>query len=212
MVTFHGLEPNEPNQQTEKKPAVQASPLPKPKQLNRVNGNSPFGLGPMTKFNWPWAKTFCLAIQTQYMMDVLKQPNMPSYSQITLWSDKYPKFKEWIERSRKMFADYLAERSTQLFEDDPVMEVMQTKNGSYSRISMSGVQRERYKSQAMQWYASKWNPDKYGDKLNVQNSLDLSIVLSTVNTKATPKALKQATKQVNQIIDAEIERKNDTTK
>jgi hypothetical protein len=82
-----------------------------------------------------------------------------------------------------MFADYLAERSGQLFDEAPPMETIQTKNGVYERISMSGVQRERYKSQAMQWQASKWNQERYGERLNVQNTFDLSVVLSSVNAK-----------------------------
>lgn len=212
MVTFHGLEPNEPNQQTEKKTAVQVSPLPKPKQLSRASGNSPFPVANISKMNWLLAKDIAIKCQTMYLIDIVKLPNMPSIQTINRWMERYPKFGQWVSRSRIMFADYLAERSGQLFDEPAPTETVYTKNGSYERISMSGVQRERYKSQAMQWQAAKWNQDKYGDKLNVQNSLDLSIVLSTVNTKATPKALKQATKQVNQIIDAEIERKNDTTK
>lgn len=212
MVTFHGLEPNEPNQQTEKKTAVKSVPLVKSVQLSRPNSLEVFPVGRPSKFSWPFAKLLCERIQNgEFLSKICDEKDMPNHQQINVWMNKYPKFKQWIERSRMVQADKIAEQSVTMFEEAPPMEKIQTKNGVYERISMSGVQLMRYQSQARQWYASKWNPDKYGDKLNVQNSLDLSIVLSTVNTKATPKALKQVTKQVNQIIDAQVERKNDTT-
>ena len=167
---------------------------------------SPFPISRPTKFNWVWARNFVISIQTRYMQDVLKDDNMPDFSTINHWMERYPKFSQWVKRSRTMFADYLAERSASMFDDPAPMEKMATKNGVFERISMSGVQRERYKSQAMFNLAAKFNPDTYGDKLNVHNSFDLSAVLTTINGPKTAKRLKQASK----VIEAQAENKPTT--
>ena len=49
----------------------------------------------------------------------------------------------------------------------------------------------RYKSQAKQWLASRFNPDRYGDKLNVQNTFDLSVVLNAAQPGKILKKLKR---------------------
>jgi hypothetical protein len=195
MVKFDGIQPTENPPTLE--PALPASKPLSPQALrtsngySRPNGLSPFPASPITKFNWLWAREFVIKLQTNYLETVLKQPNMPSSSQINIWSEKYPKFKEWITRSRKIFADYLAERSASMFDEEPIYEVLQTKNGSYKRISMSGVQRERYKSQAMFNLAAKFNPDVYGEKINIQNTFDLSLVLNAASGGKLVKKLKR---------------------
>jgi len=156
------------------------------------NGLSPFPRGPVTKFNWLWAREFVIKLQTRYMEQVLKDPGMPSSSQINLWSEKYPKFKEWISRSRRIFADYLAERSASMFDEPPVMEKLQTKNGVYERISMSGVQRERYKSQAMFNLAAKFNPEQYGEKIQMSGDMNVFNVIANINGPKTMRKMKKA--------------------
>jgi hypothetical protein len=166
--------------------AVVSSPI-KPIGSSAVrsdaSGLSPFPATPMGKMNWFWARHFVIQLQTRYMQDVLKDENMPSYSAVNAWMERYPKFKEWVLRSRRMFADVLAERSASMFDEKPPMEVLQTKNGSYERISMSGVQRERYKSQAMFNLAAKFNPDQYGEKMQVSGSFNLIAAIASTNGK-----------------------------
>jgi hypothetical protein len=188
MISFHGIEPTKAAKTKKNAPPSLASsdnPIPSlsPKPLTKPGGHSPFPTACPSKFNYLFGKHIAIQMQTRYLIDIVKDENMPSLSTINLWMKKYPKFSQWCSRSRTMFADYLAERSGQLFDEAPPMETIQTKNGVYERISMSGVQRERYKSQAMQWQASKWNQERYGERLNVQNTFDLSVVLSSVNAK-----------------------------
>jgi hypothetical protein len=145
---------------------------------------SPLTVGRPSKFNWVLAKDICIRIQNgEFLTDICAEKDMPAMSDITRWSDKFPKFGQWLERSRKMAAHVLAEKSVKLFDDDPPMEVLQTKNGTIERISMSGVQRERYKSQSMQWLASKWGGENYGDTRRIEATMDLFTVLSSINAK-----------------------------
>ena len=194
MVKFEGMEPQKTPLPEIARSAVK--PL-NPKALKTSNGGSrPQGLSPfptaqISKFNWVWARNFVISLQTRYMEDVLKDPDMPSFSSINGWMERYPKFCQWVKRSRMMFADRLAERSASMFDEPPVMEVLTTKNGSYERISMSGVQRERYKSQAMFNLAAKFNPDVYGEKLSVSNTFDLSVVLNASSGGKVLKKLKR---------------------
>ncbi|MDE2099507.1 MAG: hypothetical protein KGL39_19805 [Patescibacteria group bacterium] len=176
---------NENSAQTDVKSIVP----PKPK--NHPSGSAPLPVGRPSKINWLQVKEICQRIQKgEFLTDILKTEGMPEVHTFMRWCDKYSKLAQWVERSRKVAADVLAEKSVTLFFEEPVTETLKTKNGSYERISMSGVQRERYKSQAMQWLATKWKPDTYGDKLNVQQTFDLSLVLNSVDTR--PKELKQA--------------------
>jgi hypothetical protein len=179
------------------------SVLPNPRKRSDGNGLSPFPAAPMTKFNWIWARNFVIQLQTRYFIDVVNDEGMPAASQVNLWMKKYPKFNQWVERSRMMFADYLAEKSSSMFDEPAPMETIKTKTGEYQRISMSGVQRERYKSQSMQWLASRFNPEKYGDKLQVANSFDLTAVLNLVHTPSAKKLKKLVDKAEQPAIDVQ---------
>src|SRR6185369_10252364 len=181
-------QPNDDSQKSAQQPPKLSNPLKQssPTTLeNRPKGVPLFPPGRPTKFSWVLARDFCILIQKDYMIEVCKRPDMPQMQDINEWMRRYPKFNQWVTRSRTIFADYLAERSGQLFDEKPPMEVMKTKNGEYERISMSGVQLMRYKSQAMQWLATRFNPEKYGDKLNVHNTNDWTQVLSASLTRKT---------------------------
>ena len=171
---------------------------PKPKQLSRPNGFSSFPVGKPPKIDWLIVKDICQRIQKgEFLTDIQKLPGMPNDSVFRHWCEKNPKIHEWVERSRKVAASVLAEKSVTLFFEEPVKEVLQTKNGSYERISMSGVQRERYKSQAMQWLATKWNPETYGDKMQIQGQFDIFSVIKSINGNQ-----RKAIKNVSRAIDA----------
>ena len=103
-----------------------------------------------------------------------------------------------VERSRVIYADHIAEQSIEIFEEKPPEETVKTKNGEYTRISMSGVQWLRYKAQGMQWMASRFNPEKYGDKLQVANTFDLTAVLNQVHTPSAKKLKKLVDRSTDQ--------------
>lgn len=167
-------------------PVIDSSP--KPSITPSLNSRPPsrkslqaYSVGRPTKFSWVLAKEITLLAQKDYLINIVQLPDMPTIQTINLWMLKYTKFNQWIQRARTLFADYLAEKSAQLFDESPPMEVIATKNGTYERISMSGVQRERYKSQAMFNLASKFNQERYGEKVNINNTFDLAEVLRIVN-------------------------------
>lgn len=154
---------------------------------------SVFKVGRPSKFNWLLVKDICLRMQNgEPLTTICKSKEMPEYCTVALWMKKYPKFNQMVERSRVIMADVIAERSMTLFDDEPPMEEVKTKNGSYTRISMSGVQRERYTSQSKQWLASRYNPEKYGDKMQVQGQFDLFHIVSNLNGGKLEKKLKKA--------------------
>ena len=179
------------NGELDSKPHSLKPSLPLPRPDGHGIGLFPASPEPI-KFSWLLVKEICQRIQKgEFLTDILKEQRMPQHHTFQQWCEKKPKIGQWVERSRRVASNVLAEKSVTLFFEEPVKEVLTTKNGSYERISMSGVQRERYKSQAMQWLAAKWGSELYGDKLNVTNTLDLTAVLNSVHGSKMAKKLKR---------------------
>jgi len=95
---------------------------------------------------------------------ICKEPGMPEYSALMGWILEDPKLYEKYARSKQMQADYYADETVEIADDD------------------TNVPMARNRMDARRWHASKMNPRKYGERVtqdinaNVTNTqrIDLS--------------------------------------
>lgn len=74
--------------------------------------------------------------------------DMPAYATLYDWLRKHPDFREDYEMAREMAADRRAEKALEVAE----------------ATTPSTVSADRLKVSALQWYAAKGNPRRYGRK------------------------------------------------
>lgn len=128
-------------------------PIPKAQQ---PEPDSPF-VAPQ-----PYADEICLWIATgRTLTDYCKQKGKPSFQNVYEWMEKDADFQARFSRAREVGLDILAEETLGLIDEEPAR--------------MDGDKLGRYDNAAVQWAKNraelrlkllgKWNPKKYGDKI-----------------------------------------------
>lgn len=88
-----------------------------------------------------------------------------------------PAFQEQYARAREIQADTLADETLDI-ADDGTNDWMEKKNAEGQNIGWQfngeAAARSRIRIDQRKWYASKLAPKKYGEKLDLNNKLDLA--------------------------------------
>jgi len=96
----------------------------------------------------------------EFLTDICKDPNMPSYSAVNVWLNKHIEFKELYVRAKEEMFDRMAHGIIQLadqFDGDKT-------------VLNSQVQAVRLQIDARKWLLSRAMPRKYGDQIQVDHS------------------------------------------
>jgi hypothetical protein len=93
----------------------------------------------------------------------------PSLPTVMKWLNSNADFAQAYARAKELQADYLADQMLEIADEtNGDAELAYNKDGSvYARMNGHNVQRSKLMVEQRRWHASKLNPRRYGDKLDV---------------------------------------------
>jgi len=131
-----------------------------------------------SKYNEKIVDDICgLLAEGNSLVSICERSEMPGYSTVMVWVNKYPEFREKYARAREVQSDYMA---------DSVVVIA-------DKSTPDTVQVDRLRIDSRKWYASKLNPKKYGDKqqLDVDMSGNQRLDVSGLDPQAALEAYQQ---------------------
>ena len=147
---------------------------PKAKAPGKRKG-PPKPMGRPSKYTPELAAKVCAAISSgKTMRNLCSTTDMPAASTVYLWLDAHPDFSEQYARARLEAADALVEEILEISDDgtNDWMEVHDREGDCVGyRVNGEHVQRSRLRVDSRKWIASKLNPKKYGDKVDMSHDL-----------------------------------------
>ena len=122
-------------------------------------------MGRPTNYTVALADAICVELSENVvsLASICRRPEMPGYSTICQWLDRYPDFAEKYARARDRQADVIAEQTLEI-ADDMSRDVKLDEDGRPS-VDHEHIARSRLRVDTRKWIASKLKPKKYGDKL-----------------------------------------------
>lgn len=97
------------------------------------------------------------------LREFCRQKGAPNWRTVYLWLEKDDEFRARFAQARDMGADAIAEEALEILDQFPLMA--DGKDGS--RIDSGHVSWMKNRFEGRLKLLSKWNPNKYGDKLDV---------------------------------------------
>jgi len=150
------------------KTATKAKPKAKAKSLPKVMGRP-------TRYTPELAAKVCAQVAAGVTMKTLCVPeDMPSRASVYVWLGKYPDFLDSYARAKVEAADALVEEILDIADDgrNDWMEVYDKEGDCVGyRVNGEHVQRSRLRVDTRKWVASKLNPRKYGEKVEMNHDV-----------------------------------------
>src|SRR3990167_3654582 len=126
-----------------------------------------------TVYNSEMAKKICTLISTSHksLRTVAKEVGI-SVPSILTWLQVHPEFLAQYTHAKEEQADYLTEEMLEI-SDDSEKDTMTVKQGGsmVQAENKEWVNRSRLRVETRKWIASKLKPKKYGDKLDVNQTI-----------------------------------------
>lgn len=126
-------------------------------------------MGRPTKYTKEIGDIICAAIADRRpLARICKENNMlPGCSTVFRWLREHEEFRENYEISMALRADYFAEEIAEIADNgkNDWMEINDPDNRGYKHNG-EHIQRSRLRVDARKWLSSKYDPKKYGDRLN----------------------------------------------
>lgn len=97
------------------------------------------------------------------LREYCRQPGSPNWRTVYLWLEKDEDFAARFARARDAGADAIAEQALEILDEVP--ERIESEGGS--RYDSAYVAWQRNRAEYRLKLLAKWNPKKYGDKLDV---------------------------------------------
>jgi hypothetical protein len=121
-------------------------------------------MGRPTKYNSDIANQICTLISTSHksLRTVGKEVGV-DVSNILRWINENKEFREQYARAKEEQADYLVEDMLDISEH--------TEEDHTAFTGANVVQRDRLRIETRKWIASKLKPKKYGDKLDIEQTI-----------------------------------------
>ena len=125
---------------------------------------------PPSKYSDELAETICaLLMEGQSLVHICSLDNMPSRQTVARWLAAKPEFQQRYTQAREVQAEFMADELLEL-ADDATEDL--TGEGQPNRIA---VQRSKLKIDTRKWVASKLLPRKYGDRIDMKVTGELSL-------------------------------------
>ena len=99
------------------------------------------------------------------LREFCRQPGTPSWATVYNWQEKHPDFATRFARARDLGADAIAEESLAIIDQLP--ERADSDNGS--RYDSAYVTWQNNRAYHRLKLLAKWNPKKYGEKLDLKH-------------------------------------------
>lgn len=123
------------------------------------------GSSPVTKYTEELAIRICDELMDgRSLRQICLQDDMPDRTTVMRWMASDEAFASKCAHARVLQADLM---------DDMILEVANNCNSETAAA-------DRVKISAYQWRASKLSPKKYGDKLDVEHTGDMTVTFQTV--------------------------------
>ena len=133
----------------------------KPKAPTKPSPPKPIKVGRPSSFDQSVADEICrrLAVR-EPLHQICADPRMPAESTVYLWRQEYPEFSDQYARAREARAESRADRIDQYVED--------------VRAGVLDPHQARVCIDAEKWQASKEQPRRFGDKVELNHSVSFS--------------------------------------
>ena len=120
---------------------------------------------------------------------ICKDDDMPSAVTVHKWVLDLPTFAKQYARARSIQADVLAEQCMDIADESPALIFKDVQGAEVISIDSAAVNHQRLRIDARKWFASKVAPKKYGDKLDVEHTGDVTFnVVDYARRKPDPAA------------------------
>lgn len=169
------------------KPKAKPSPKPKPKKPVKTRaahhqvGDTVRGVmdelpteknkvGRPTKYNDKLAQEMyeVIATSTCSLMDLCKaRDHWPTAQNLHLWVVRYPKFRDLYMEAKRLQAQWLAEETLTIADDDMHDELIDDKGNV--RLNSEFIQRSKLRVETRKWHAAKLAPKVWGDAKLVED-------------------------------------------
>lgn len=106
---------------------------------------------------------------------ICRDTHMPAVATVYLWHVRHPEFLDMYARARLAQADTLADEIVRI-ADEPLLGTKteftsSAKDGPSTKVTEGDmIEHRKLQVDARKWAASKFRPNKYGDKLDLTNS------------------------------------------
>jgi hypothetical protein len=99
---------------------------------------------------------------------ICRDPHMPGVTTVWEWEKADAELSEAIARARDVGADAIAAESLEIIDEEPEYVVVSIgDNATEKRIDSASVQRSKNRAEHRLKLLAKWNPRKYGDRIDV---------------------------------------------
>lgn len=147
-----------------------SSPEPHSKAAPKRKGGRPL------TFTQALADEICGWIaEGKTLRDFCRRDGAPSWRAVYVWLDKEEDFAERYGKAREMGFDAIAESTLEIIDTEP--EVIISEGGS--RRDGAHVAWLKNRVEQRMKLLAKWNPKKYGDKVGVEATGNISVTIAT---------------------------------
>lgn len=128
------------------------------------------------------ASTICERIaEGESLRAICEAEDMPNKSTVFRWLADNASFRDQYAHARESQADSLFDEILAIADTPQIGEKRKVKEDGGIEISTGDmIEHRRLQVDARKWMASKLQPKKYGDKIDVAHSGDMSVTFQTV--------------------------------
>lgn len=124
-----------------------------------------------SEFSQDIADTICDRLANgESLRAICRDDEMPVQSTVFKWLDQQPAFAKQYARAREAQADTLADEILEIADDTSRDTIVTEKNGE--QPNSEWITRSRLRVDARKWLASKMAPKKYGEKLDLDATVN----------------------------------------
>lgn len=134
-------------------------------------------MGRHSEYSEETAGTICARLaQGDPLVKICREDEFPDVSTVYRWLISNDSFREMYARAREDQADTLADQIIDIADTCKKGVKTTTKaNGDIETTEGDMVERSRLQMEARKWVAAKLKPRKYGDKLDVAHTGDVTV-------------------------------------
>lgn len=119
------------------------------------------------------AEDICnLLMLGESLRSICKRPGMPAIRTVMNWLQRHEDFMQQYAHAREIQAELLAEEIIEI-ADDSSGDVIVDEDGR-EQTNHERVARSRLRVDARKWYASKLAPKKYGDRIQHEQTIQIT--------------------------------------
>lgn len=129
----------------------------------------------MSKFTEEIFTTICdrIATSSDGLVKICKEQNISAVSFYS-WVKSDPELLNRYTRAREDQADFLADQIIEIADDSTYdTKIIETKGGPLEIENTEWTNRSKLRVEARKWVAAKLKPKKYGDKLDVNQKIQV---------------------------------------